>query len=207
MSAAAASLALTLAACSSGDDAEHPNPDDAQSQGASQETDEAAGSKGESGSAEAAGLDPNDLPDPVASQEIPAVVEGDDEATMTVDLFPLKRQGETVVAQFAFTVNSEKTDEDDDGSDLYNYLGGSWTPFLVDSQNLRKHKVLEYTVDRAQTAYQGTKFKPGQTHYAFAVFAAPPPDVKEVEFSVVDGMNLATGVKISGNLQLPVPQR
>ena len=81
---------------------------------------------------------------------------------MTVDLFPLKRQGETVVAQFAFTVNSEKTDEDDDGSDLYNYLGGELDPFLVDSQNLRKHKVLEYTVDRAQTAYQGRSSNPAR---------------------------------------------
>lgn len=197
LSAAAASLALTLAACSSGDDAEQPNPDDAQSQGASQETEEATGAKGDSGSAEAAGLDPNDLPDPVASQEIPAVVEGDDKATMTVELFPLKRQGETVVAQFAFTVNSEKVDEDDNGDDLYNYLGGSWSPFLVDSQNLRKHNVLDKFPQRAQTNVQGTKFKPGQTHYAFAVFAAPPSDVEEVEVSVADGMNLVTGVKIS----------
>lgn len=197
LSAAAAALALALAACSSGDGAEQPNPDDAQTQGTSQETGEAAGSEGESGSAEAAGLDPNDLPDPVASQGIPAAVDGDEKATMTVELFPLKRQGETVVAQFAFTVNSDKVDEDDDGDDLYGYLGGSWTPFLVDSQNLRKHNVLEKFPQRAQTGIQQTKFKPGQTHCAFAVFAAPPPDVKEVEVSVVDGMNLATGVKIS----------
>ncbi len=197
LSAAAAALALTLAACSSGDDAEESNAEGAETQGAAQESGEAAGSKGESGSAEAAGLDPNDLPDPVASQEIPAAVDGDDKATMTVELFPLKRQGETVVAQFAFTVNSEKTDEDDDGDDLYGYLGGSWAPFLVDSQNLRKHNVLDKFPQRAQTNVQQTKFKPGQTHYAFAVFAAPPPDVDEVEVSVVDGMNLATGVKIS----------
>lgn len=193
----AAALALTLTACSSGSDAEEPNAEGAETQGAAQESGEDAGSKGESGSAEAAGLNPNDLPDPVASQEIPAAVDGDDKATMTVDLFPLKRQGETVVAQFAFTVNSEKTDEDD-GDDLYGYLGNaSWNPFLVDSRNLRKHNVLDKFPQRAQTSYQSTKFKPGQTHYAFAVFAAPPPDVDEVEVSAVDGMNLATGVKIS----------
>ncbi|SMY03271.1 hypothetical protein [Brevibacterium aurantiacum] len=198
LSAAAAVLALTLTACSSGDDADKQSADDAQTQESTEESSEAAGSKGESGSAEAAGLDPNNLPDPVATQDIPATVKGDDEATMTVQLFPLKRQGETVVAQFAFTVNSDKADEDDDGDDLYGYLGdASWTPFLVDSQNLRKHHVLKYTVDRAQTGYQSTTFKPGQTHYAFAVFAAPPPDVNEVEVSVVDGMNLVTGVTIS----------
>ncbi|MGJ5724791.1 hypothetical protein ACSBQT_10460 [Brevibacterium sp. H602] len=197
LSAAAAALALTLTACSSGDDAEEPNAQGAETQGAAQESGEAAGSKGETGSAEAAGLDPKDLPDPVASQETPAAVDGDDKATMTVELFPLKRQGETVVAQFAFSVNSDQTDEDDDGDDLYGYLGGSWAPFLVDLQNLRKHNVLDKFPQRAQTDVQQTKFKPGQTHYAFAVFAAPPPDVDEVEVSVVDGMNLATGVKIS----------
>lgn len=198
LSAAAAALALALTACSSGSVAEEPNAEGAETQESAQESGEAAGSKGESGSAEAAGLNPNDLPDPVASQEIPAAVDGDDKATMTVDLFPLKRQGETVVAQFAFTVNSEKTDEDDDGDDLYGYLGdASWNPFLVDSRNLRKHNVLDKFPQRAQTSYQSTKFKPGQTHYAFAVFAAPPQDVDEVEVSVVDGMNLATGVKIS----------
>ncbi|WP_432789868.1 hypothetical protein QYM46_16690 [Brevibacterium sp. K11IcPPYGO002] len=197
LSAAAAALALTMTACTSGDDAEDPNPEGAETQETGQESGEAAGSTEESGSAEAAGLDPNDLPDPVASREIPATVEGDDTATMTVELFPLKRQGETVVAQFAFTVNSDKTDEDDDGDDLYGYLGGNWTPFLVDSQNLRKHNVLDKFPQRAQTNIQQTTFKPGQTHYAFAVFAAPPPDVNEVEVSVVDGMNLVTGVTIS----------
>ncbi|SMY03264.1 hypothetical protein [Brevibacterium aurantiacum] len=200
LSAAAAVLALTLTACSSGDDADKQSADDAQTQESTEESSEAAGSKGESGSAEAAGLDPNNLPDPVATQDIPATVKGDDEATMTVQLFPLKRKGETLVAQFAFTVNSEKAaDEDDPGDNLYGYLGrnGSWSPFLVDSQNLRKHHVLKYSVDKAQTDSVGTNFKPGQTHYAFAVFAAPPPDVDEVEVSVVDGMNLVTGVKIS----------
>ena len=197
LSAAAAALALTLTACTSGDDAEDPNPESTETQEADQESGEAAGSTEDTGSAEAAGLDPNDLPDPVASQEIPATVEGDDTATMTVELFPLKRQGETVVAQFAFTVNSDKADEDDDGDDLYGYLGGSWTPFLVDSQNLRKHNVLDKFPQRAQTNIQQTTFKPGQSHYAFAVFAAPPPDVDEVEVSVVDGMNLVTGVTIS----------
>ncbi|MGC2939139.1 MULTISPECIES: hypothetical protein [unclassified Brevibacterium] len=195
LSAAAVVLALTLTACSSGDDADGPKTEGSDSQETAQESGGGDGSdsKGESGSAEAAGLDMNDLPDPIASQSIPAVAEGDDEATMTVELFALKREGETVVGQFGFTVDSSSTEEDD----LYGFLGGSWTPFLVDSQNLRKHNVLENFPQRAQTGAQKTKFKPGQTHYTFAVFAAPPPDVQEVEVSVVDGMNLVTGAKIS----------
>lgn len=196
LSAAAAVLAVTLAACSSGGDTDAEKTDGADSQETVQESggSDGADSKGDPGSAEAAGLDMNDLPDPIASQDVPATVEGDDDATMTVELFALKRQGETVIGQFGFTVNGNSTEEDD----LYGYLGdASWSPFLVDSQNLRKHKVLEKFPQRAQTAYQSTNFKPGQTYYAFAVFAAPPPDVKEVEVSVVDGMNLVTGAEIS----------
>lgn len=196
LSAAAVVLAVTLTACSSGDDSEASTTEGSESQEAVEESGESDGSdsKGEAGSAEAAGLDLNDLPDPIASQDIPAVVEGDDDATMTVDLFALKRQGETVVGQFGFTVNSSSTEEDW----LYGYLGDSgWSPFLVDSQNLRKHSVLKKSINRAQTAVQGPKFTPGETYYAFAVFAAPPPDVDEVEVSVVDGMNLVTGATIS----------
>ncbi|UVI35648.1 hypothetical protein [Brevibacterium spongiae] len=196
LSAAAVVLAVTLTACSSGDDADASKTDDSGSQETEQASDDSGdgGAKGEAGSAEAAGLDMNDLPDPIASQDIPATVEGDDDAKLKVDLFALKRQGETVVAQFGFTVNSSSTEEDW----LYGYLGDeSWDPFLVDSRNLRKHQVLKHNVNRAQTTSQGPKFKPGQTYYAFAVFAAPPPDVQEVEVSVVDGMNLVTEAKIS----------
>lgn len=196
LSAAAVVLAVTLTACTSGDDPETSKTDGSGSQESSQgaEADGDAEAKGQPGSAEAAGLDPNDLPEPIASQDIPATVEGDDDATMTVELFALKRHKETVVGQFGFTVNSNSTE----GDWLYGYLGDeSWDPFLVDSQNLRKHKVLKHSVDRAQTDSQGPDFKPGQTYYAFAVFAAPPPDVQEVEVSVIDGMNLVTGVKIS----------
>src|SRR5699024_11792075 len=82
--------------------------------------------------------------------------------------------------QFGFTVNSSSTEEDW----LYGYLGdSSWSPSLVDSQNLRKHSVLKKSINRAQTAVQGPEFTPGETYYAFAVFAAPPPDVDEVEVS------------------------
>src|SRR5699024_4287897 len=124
--AAAVVLAVTLTACSSGDDSEAspteaPEPqapaeesrasdasaaasttDGADSQQAAEESGDSDGadSTGEAGPAEAAGRDLYDLPDPIASHDIPAVVEGDDDATMTVDLFALKRQGETVIGQF-----------------------------------------------------------------------------------------------------------
>src|SRR5699024_4001776 len=196
LSAAAVVLPVTLTACSPGDESDASTTEGSESQETAEDSDESVGSdsQGAAVSAEAAGLDLNDLPDPIASQDIPAVVEGDDDATLTVDLFALKRQGETVIGQFGFTVNSSSTEEDW----LYGYLGdSSWSLFLVDSQNLRKHSVLKKSINRAQTAVQGPNFTPGETYYAFAVFAAPPPDVDEVEVSVVDGMILVTGAAIS----------
>lgn len=113
LSAAAIVLAMSLTACSSGEDADASKTEGADSQETEQSSgSDDAGSKGEPGSAEAAGLDRNNLPDPISSQDVPASVEGDDMATMTDELFPLKRQGETVVAQFAFTVNSDSSEED-----------------------------------------------------------------------------------------------
>src|SRR5699024_9126397 len=149
LSAAAVGLAVTLTACSSGDDSEASTTEGSESQEAAVESSESDGSdsKGEAGSAQAAGLDLNDLPDPIASQDIAAVVEDDYDDTMTVDLFGLDRQGETVVGQFGVTDNSSSSEE----HWLYGYLGDSgWSPFLVDSQNLRKYSVLKKSINRAQ---------------------------------------------------------
>lgn len=148
-----------MTACSPGDDSDASTTEGSESQETAEESGESDGpdSKGGAGPAEAAGFDLNDLPDPIATQDIPAVVEGDD-ATVTVDLFALERQGETVVGQFGFTVNSSSAEEDW----LYGHLGdSSWSPFLVDSQNLRKHSVLKKSINRAQTEVQGPKFTPG----------------------------------------------
>src|SRR5699024_10914121 len=166
LSAAAVVLAVTLTACSFGDDSEASTTEGSESQEAAEESGESDGSdsKGEAGSAEAAGLDLNDLPDPIASQAIPAVVEGDDDATTTG------------VDQLGFSLNSSSTEDDW----LYGYLGDSgWSAFLVDSQSLREHSVLKKRINRPQTGVQGPEFTPGEAYYALAVFAAPPPDVDD----------------------------
>ncbi|GAA4285618.1 hypothetical protein GCM10022261_31490 [Brevibacterium daeguense] len=199
--AVAIGLSAVLTACTGGS-GDSQNPADSGSvadDSAPQEvTDEGEGSApaGEDGSAEAAGLDPANLPEPVATGEIPAVVEGDDagEATMTVNFYGLKREGQTVVGQFSFAVNSDASDE---AQWIYDYLGKqSWHPFLVDSVNLKRHGVVGSAGGKAQTNSQGPKFRPGQTFYAFAVFAAPPEDVTTMDVSVIDGMPLVTGVEV-----------
>ena len=190
-------LILSLGACSLGSDdttADRQSPDDTSAAGESP----SAAPSGEPGSPESAGLDPNNLPEPVASATVPARAgEGDQsDATMTVELLGLSREGRTVVGQFAFTIDAAAGSEP---NHLYHYLGNSgWAPFFIDNTNLKRHRVLSDSsgVIRAQTDYMGGKFGPGQTFYAFAVFAAPPEDVTEVDVAMVDGAPLATGITV-----------
>lgn len=146
---------------------------------------------------QAAGVNPADLGEPVFTAEIPAVVDGDPEATMTVSLYGLRRSGETLIATFSFLVNSSAKDVE--SSWLWDYLGGQgWNPFAVDTVNLNRHGVMKSDQNQyTQTEYQGTEFLPGQTFYAFAMFAAPPKDVTTMDVNLVDGAPMATDVEIT----------
>lgn len=137
-------------------------------------------------SASAAGIDPSTLGEPVATVTVPANVQGDNDATMDVSLYSLTRDGETVVGVFSFHVNSENGD--DEARWIYHYLGSqSWNPHLIDTTNLHRHDVLMQSGVRAATDHQGVKFRPGQTLFAYAAFAAPPADIDTVTVSLVDG--------------------
>lgn len=143
--------------------------------------------------AAAAGVDLTDLGEPVATAEIQAVVEGDDEATMTVSLYGLERQGETVVATYSFLVHSDSTED----RWIYHYLGNqAWEPYLIDSVNLNRHGVLGDYPELAMTDDQGAKFRPGQAFYAYASFAAPAEDVEIMDVMMVGGAPLVTEVPI-----------
>lgn len=142
----------------------------------------------------AAGVDITQLGEPVATAEIPAVVEGDPDATMTVELFGLEKRGEVVTGTFAFTVDSDATPERPQW--LYGYLGAQgWTPYAIDTVNLNKHGVLG-GINGAVTNHQGGRFMPGETFYAYASFSAPPADVTTMDVMMVEGAPLATGVEI-----------
>ena len=147
----------------------------------------------------AAGVNPAALGKPVYSVEVPAVVEGDPKATMTVALYGLVQNGKTVTATYSFLVHSAVTPEEPHW--LYSYLGDhGWTPFAVDTVNLNRHDVLQPSdgsTSPAMTEYQGEEFWPGQTLYAFAMFAAPPDDVTTMDVYLVDSAPMAHGVEIT----------
>lgn len=168
---------------------------------------EAAGEPGESGEsgdpvvdedAQAAGVDLTDVGEPIASAEVPAAVEGDPEATMTVSLHGLTRQDETLVAVYSFRVEASEAASTDPRW-IYHYAADQgWNPYAVDTTNLNRHGVLSDSTGtiRSQTEYQGPKFRPGQTLYAYAMFAAPPEDVTTMDVLLIDGAPLATEVEI-----------
>lgn len=186
--------ALLLTGCSLGAPAqfeESAAPAPAQSASPAEDAEEDASAE----SAQAAGIDPADLGDPIATITIPAVVEGDPEATMDVSLLSLRRDGKTVIANYSFLVHSTAVEQKERW--IYHYLGGqAWEPHLIDSVNLTRHDVLGDYPNEAMTDYQGTQFRPGTTFYAYAAFAAPPEDVTAMNVAMVDGAPLVMDVPL-----------
>ena len=149
----------------------------------------------ESETAQQAGVDLTNLPAPIASGTMRAVVEGDPDATITVALHSLKRTGKVLTGIFSFRVTST----DQARNNLFNYLGQtSWAPFLVDTVNLNRHDLLTGGGAPAKTdEVLMPKFSPGQTVYAYAMFAAPATTVTAMNVQLVGTVPTATDVPIS----------
>lgn len=149
----------------------------------------------ESQSAQEAGVDLTNLPAPIASGTMPATVDGDPNATLTVALHSLKRSGKVVTAVFSFRVTSTVQAS----TNLFNYLGRSvWFPYLVDVDNLNRHDTLSGGGARAMTdTVLSPKFSPGQTFFAYAMFAAPPASVTSMNVQMTSGLPTVIGVPLS----------
>ena len=175
----------------SGSDGANPAQGASDAGGASTGSDQ-GGANGQ----QAAG-DPNgaNYPAPIFTTERPVEVKEDPNATLTVNLHQLKREGDTVTAYVSFTLNSTAKEAKD-----FFFLNGSliWKPFLIDNVNLKKHTPLSTTNSQhyAMTPMEDVDLMPGQTTYAFATFAAPPADVKQMDVSLMDGTEVAKGVEI-----------
>lgn len=150
---------------------------------------------GANGQQAGGGQDKANYPAPVFTTERPVEVKEDPNATLTVNLHQLKREGETVTAYVSFTLNT--TAKEAKG---FFYLNGSsrWRPFLLDNVNLKKHTPLSTTNSQhyAMTPMEDVDLMPGQTTYAFATFAAPPQDVKNMDVNLLDGVEVAKGVEV-----------
>lgn len=147
------------------------------------------------GSAQQAGVDLNNQPKPVATGRIPALVDGDANATLDVAFYGLRRQGKVLVATYSFTVRAAVARR----SSLHKFLGRNlWWPYLVDNTNLTRHDVLVGGGTRAMTdPVSGADFGTGQTFYAYAMFAAPPESVNVMDVFIVTGLPVVTAVPIT----------
>ncbi|MDO5502465.1 MAG: hypothetical protein Q4G67_04745 [Actinomycetia bacterium] len=151
-----------------------PTADDATDGATDETTGGATEDADEAESAEAAGIDPQSLGEPFMTVDVGADAVSDD-ATLTVDTFPLRREGELLTLVLRITLNAPANDN----APLGALLGQSVThldPVLVDSVNLNQHSVLRAGNDRL-TSGQRAQMSGGQTRYFGAVFAAPPEDV------------------------------
>lgn len=166
-------------------------------QGASDAGGASTGSDQGGANGQQAAGDPNgaNYPAPIFTTEAPAIVKGDPNATVTASLHGLKREGETVTALYSFKLNTTVKEEQG-----FFYLNGNerWTPFVIDTKNLRKHTPLatENNQERAMTELIDVDIMPGQTAYAFATFAAPPADVKTMDVMLWSTGEVAKGVEI-----------
>ena len=151
----------------------------------------------ESESANRAGIDLTALPPPIASGRLPARVSDDPDATMELTLYSLRRTGKVLTATFSFRVQSSGAGGT--GTPILGYLGTAWRPFLVDTANLKRHDVLTSGDDSAMTGsgLAGQRFLPGQTLYAYAMFAAPPAGVTTMDVQLATGLPTAVGVPIT----------
>jgi hypothetical protein len=195
--AAALTLTLTAAGCGAGGD-EGGDAGSATTGTASSTPPVDAGTSSPSDldeAARAAGVDPTSPPTSVASVTMPGRTIDGTPTELAVDLFSLKRQDELLVLTIGITPDA---DVEGKATSFLGWTGTTWSPSLVDTKNLKLHRVVETAGTRVATGTGAvsTSFGPGQTLYLYAVFAAPPQDVTTMTVKPVDGAPALTGVTI-----------
>lgn len=145
--------------------------------------------------AQDAGIDPTSPPQPISTVTMPGRPLDGDPVDLTVDLFSLKRQGDLLVLTIGITPDA---DADSKSLAYLGWTGTTWSPQLVDTTNLKVHRVVEADGSKvsSSTGATSTQVGPGQTLYLYAVFAAPPQDVTTMTVKPADGAPAITGVKI-----------
>lgn len=203
LAAVALAAALTVTACSGGDDmsADPTGVEQTTSQETAPADDAAtpteaveAGEEGtaedstdapsddadpdEAESAAEAGIDRAALGDPVATFETSATFKDDPEATLSYEVFPLRRDGELLTFVARLTLNSEESGQTSLSVVMPASANYSIPVTLTDSVNLRSHAIVEADGSRLSSEPISIRIGGGQSRYVHAVFAAPPADVE-----------------------------
>lgn len=146
-------------------------------------------------SARAAGIDPNNPPEPIASTTV--AIQGSDKAT--VDLYGLARQGDLVVLTLGVTLDEGTvTTTGSESVPFFAWFGTTWSPTLVDSTTLNLHQVVESDDGPVMTATGSNtpRFGAGETYHLSATFAAPPEGVTTMTVNPMDGASSFLDVPI-----------
>lgn len=192
--AVAAALAVTVAACSNGEQ-ERPGP---AAGGASSAATSSAPSSGpsadpeENGSA-AAGVGLEALASPLATVEARTGMEKDPAGTVKVDILGLKRKDKLLVMTAAVTPKNSLAEP----QSLFLVLGShSWSPTLIDTANLKQYSVVRASGGRLASGDLSVKAGSGQPMFVYAVFAAPPAEVTKINVLFADSIPALTDVAI-----------
>lgn len=130
--------------------------------------------------------------EPILSVTTGVTVEGDKDATLTIDMLEAKREGKFVKVVYGYTLHT--TAEDEGNFNLWKVAGNQHivTEYAIDQKNLNKHERL----NTGALTNQGVKLAPEKRTYATSVFAAPPEDVHKMDFNLWNGVEMAQGVEI-----------
>ena len=130
--------------------------------------------------------------EPILSVTTGVTVEGDKDATLTVDMLEAKREGKFVKVVYGYTLHT--TAEDDNKLNLWKVAGQQHlvTEYAIDQKNLNKHERLS----AGALTNQRVHLTPGKRVYSTSVFAAPPEDVHEMDINLWNGVEMAQGVEI-----------
>ncbi|MFC0358550.1 MULTISPECIES: hypothetical protein [Kytococcus] len=141
----------------------------------------------------APGLTAEEIGEPLVTRARPLEQEGSE---LLVSLHSLERQGKTVTATYGFQLKSD-AEHGAEAESLYN-LAGTWYPYLVDTKNLRKHRVLqdEHNNQQAMPSVNDIDVSTDGITYVSVVFAAPPEDVETMTVHLMGGVADATEVEL-----------
>lgn len=152
-----------------------------------------SGSNGSAQSARQAGVNPAELEDPIASVDAPISLDNDPEATLKIDVYELRREGELLYLTASFTPTNRLAES----QRLFDLLGSqSWSPTLIDPMNLTRYSVVTAS-GSLKSNDTGVEAVSGEQRFVYAIFAAPPEHVDALDVIFAEGVPMMSQVPLS----------
>lgn len=152
-------------------------------------------SKGSAGSdASGAGVAETNFDDIIVKQDVE--VKGSEENTATIGVLSLKVEGKVQTLRLAVTPHFDSADDDDQINIYKVWNERSFSPQLVDKDNLKVYSPIRNSLENWASDSFYTKTKNETPMEAWAVYAAPEDDIDTVDIRLTDEWPLFTDVPI-----------